>query len=64
MPCINLLSFNKLFLCVLFQVTAATANVLEEHGFIVEKRGEIYVKGKGNLETYFVIGRSAGKFKM
>ena len=32
--------------------------VLEEQGFRIEKRGEVFVKGKGNLVTYFVHGRS------
>ncbi|XP_065903234.1 adenylate cyclase type 6-like [Dysidea avara] len=39
------------------QVTEATAFILEDQGFQIEKRGEIFVKGKGNLTTYFVHGR-------
>ena len=33
------------------------ANVLRDNGFNVEKRGEVFVKGKGNLTTYFVYGK-------
>jgi class 3 adenylate cyclase len=35
-------------------VTADTARVLEEEGYACESRGQIKVKGKGVLETYFV----------
>lgn len=37
------------------QVTEATANILRDNGFVVEKRGLVPVKGKGELTTYFVI---------
>ena len=52
-----------MFLCwftvslVLLQVLEPVANVLRDHGFRVEKRGEVFVKGKGNLTTYFVTGK-------
>ncbi|XP_025017043.1 adenylate cyclase type 2 [Tetranychus urticae] len=36
------------------QVTGDTARVLQESGYEVECRGQIKVKGKGNLTTYFV----------
>ncbi|XP_053204783.1 adenylate cyclase type 2-like [Panonychus citri] len=36
------------------QVTGETARVLQESGYDVECRGQIKVKGKGNLTTYFV----------
>ncbi|CAG2168590.1 unnamed protein product [Oppiella nova] len=35
-------------------VTEDTARVLEEEGYACESRGQIKVKGKGVLETYFV----------
>lgn len=31
-----------------------TKNILSTHGYICECRGEIYVKGKGKMVTYFV----------
>lgn len=37
------------------QVTEATANILRANEFVVEKRGLVPVKGKGELTTYFVI---------
>ncbi|PRD33181.1 UNVERIFIED_CONTAM: Ac76E [Trichonephila clavipes] len=36
------------------QVTEDTAKILMEHNYECECRGTIYVKGKGNLTTYFV----------
>ncbi|XP_015924695.1 adenylate cyclase type 2 [Parasteatoda tepidariorum] len=36
------------------QVTEDTARLLMEHNYECECRGKIYVKGKGNLTTYFV----------
>lgn len=36
------------------QVTSNTAKVLMENGYECECRGNIYVKGKGELETYFI----------
>ncbi|XP_054714099.1 adenylate cyclase type 2-like [Uloborus diversus] len=36
------------------QVTEDTAKTLMEHNYECECRGTIYVKGKGNLTTYFV----------
>lgn len=51
------------FYCALFyvigesnlQVTEATANILSSHGFVLEKRGSVPVKGKGELTTFFVV---------
>ena len=39
------------------QVTKDTAQILEDHGYIVEERGEVQVKGKGTLITSFVLGK-------
>ncbi|GMT17702.1 hypothetical protein PFISCL1PPCAC_8999 [Pristionchus fissidentatus] len=36
------------------QVTEETANILENEGFKLECRGEINVKGKGRMTTYFI----------
>jgi len=39
------------------QVTDSTATILRDHGFDLEERGKIPVKGKGLLTTYFLNGR-------
>lgn len=36
------------------QVTKDTADVLQKFGIKCESRGEVYVKGPGNIPTYFV----------
>lgn len=36
------------------QVTSETAKVLQEHGIACQYRGEIQVKGRGLIPTYFV----------
>ena len=36
------------------QIPVATAKLLMEHGYDCECRGRIHVKGKGELETYFI----------
>lgn len=38
------------------QVTAETYEILK-HEYILEPRGEIYVKGKGQMTTYWLIGK-------
>jgi len=40
------------------QVTESTYNLIREN-FICEERGVIDIKGKGNLRTYFIEGRTA-----
>jgi adenylate cyclase len=42
------------------QVTASTYQRLK-HSFILKRRGTIYVKGKGEMETYFLVGRRERK---
>jgi len=37
-----------------FQVLDTTATVLQTHGIQCEPRGMTFVKGKGEVETYFV----------
>ncbi|KAG8178265.1 hypothetical protein JTE90_018812 [Oedothorax gibbosus] len=39
------------------QVPKATAQILEAHGYMVQFRGSVAVKGKGEMETYYVLGR-------
>ena len=39
------------------QVTEETARALEACNFQVEERGKVFVKGKGELTTFFVLGR-------
>jgi class 3 adenylate cyclase len=41
------------------QVTEETARTLSSLGYSVEKRGQVFVKGKGDLTTYFVLGRTS-----
>nr|XP_022908202.1 adenylate cyclase type 8-like [Onthophagus taurus] len=43
------------------QVPKYTAQILGVRGYEVTYRGRIEVKGKGQMDTYFVIGKSAGK---
>lgn len=41
------------------QVSAAT-HALLEHGFLLEPRGEFYVRGQGEIATFMLRGRSVG----
>ncbi|KAH8026314.1 hypothetical protein HPB51_019524 [Rhipicephalus microplus] len=43
------------------QVPRATAQLLEEHGYSVQCRGLVQVKGKGTMETYFVLGKKIAR---
>nr|CAD7457888.1 unnamed protein product [Timema tahoe] len=43
------------------QVPKDTALILEARGYQVQLRGMIEVKGKGQMETYFVVGRISGR---
>lgn len=48
----------KSYLCFfLLQVPKATAQILEAHGYVVQLRGLVAVKGKGEMETFYVVGR-------
>ena len=40
------------------QVTSTTYELLKEF-YIFERRGEIHIKGKGNMETYFLLDRQS-----
>ena len=39
------------------QVTEETMLLLKEFGYQFESRGKVYVKGKGELSTYYLIGK-------
>ncbi|RZF48787.1 hypothetical protein LSTR_LSTR008136 [Laodelphax striatellus] len=41
------------------QIPKDTAMILTSHGYQVEYRGLVPVKGKGEMETYYVVGRAA-----
>ncbi|XP_063922796.1 adenylate cyclase type 8-like isoform X4 [Zophobas morio] len=43
------------------QVPKYTAQLLGVRGYEIKKRGSIEVKGKGQMETYFVMGRQQGR---
>lgn len=40
------------------QVVEETAKILRQFGFIFEQRGMVYVKGKGELMTFYLTGRN------
>uniref|UniRef100_A0A1B6DLF8 adenylate cyclase n=1 Tax=Clastoptera arizonana TaxID=38151 RepID=A0A1B6DLF8_9HEMI len=44
------------------QIPKDTAMILTARGYQVEYRGLVAVKGKGEMETYYVLGRSMGGF--
>ncbi|KAH0622914.1 hypothetical protein JD844_025805 [Phrynosoma platyrhinos] len=54
---INYQSFNNFMLRIGKLVVEETHFVLKEYGFRFVRRGHIYVKGKGDLLTYFMKGR-------
>ena len=37
------------------QVTEETMNLLKEFGYSFESRGEVEVKGKGKLQTFYIV---------
>ncbi|CAL4061005.1 unnamed protein product, partial [Meganyctiphanes norvegica] len=41
------------------QVTEETTKILQHFGYIFEQRGLIAVKGKGDLMTYYLVGKAA-----
>lgn len=47
-----------------FQVTEDTAQVLRDNGFQLEERGKVFVKGKGELTTYFLEGTVKGRIRI
>ncbi|XP_017301899.1 adenylate cyclase type 3-like isoform X1 [Diaphorina citri] len=40
------------------QVTEETTHILQHFGYIFEQRGLVSVKGKGQLMTYYLLGKS------
>ena len=49
--------------CVPNQVPKASAQILETEGFRVQYRGVVPVKGKGEMETYYVVGKKIERSK-
>ena len=47
----------KLFSSYTFQVVESTMLILKEFGYTFERRGLVKVKGKGELMTYFLVGK-------
>ncbi|XP_064480130.1 adenylate cyclase type 8-like isoform X2 [Ornithodoros turicata] len=45
------------------QVPKATAQLLEEHGYNVQPRGLVPVKGKGTMETYYILGKRIARVR-
>ncbi|XP_076361837.1 adenylate cyclase type 8-like isoform X2 [Tachypleus tridentatus] len=43
------------------QCPKSTAQFLEDNGYRVQYRGLVPVKGKGNMETYYIIGKKIGR---
>jgi len=43
------------------QASHKTAMILSERGYAVKERGIITVKGKGNMRTYFILGRKISR---
>lgn len=41
------------------QVTEETTKILQHFGYVFEQRGLIAVKGKGELMTYYLVGKAA-----
>ena len=50
---------NKLYICDCSQVTTDLHQVLADKGYILECRGVVKVKGKGEMTTYFLNGGPA-----
>lgn len=42
----------------MIQVTAETCHILEAFGYFFEQRGLVAVKGKGQLMTYYLLGKN------
>ncbi|XP_055327356.1 atrial natriuretic peptide receptor 1-like [Paramacrobiotus metropolitanus] len=38
-------------------MSEAAASLAKEYGFVIEPRGEVFIKGKGNLITYWLISK-------
>ena len=46
------------------QISSATKHVIQDSpGIIIEPRGEIFVKGKGKMETFFVVQTQVGQMQ-
>ena len=49
----------KWFVCL--QVTEQTGAILRDAGFELEERGKVFVKGKGEMTTFYVVGTDKGR---
>lgn len=54
---IKTLFIVAVFIFTILQVTEETCNILQHFGFKFEQRGLVSVKGKGQLMTYYLVGR-------
>lgn len=52
----NILTFSSYKVFFLFKVTEEMYAILKDHGYPLECRGYIKVKGKGEMLTYFLTG--------
>ena len=43
------------------QVTEQTGAILRDAGFELEERGKVFVKGKGEMTTFYVVGTDKGR---
>ena len=55
------LCFNEIFLNFSVQASEKVALIVGERGYAVKERGIINVKGKGNMKTYFILGRKISR---
>lgn len=54
LPVDNFCEFHNYFF---FQVTSEVYNILSVKGYMMQCRGMVKVKGKGDMLTYFLVGR-------
>ena len=45
------------------QVTEQTGAILRDAGFELEERGKVFVKGKGEMTTFYVVGTDKGRIQ-
>ncbi len=50
--------------CVYVKVSQETARILMDHNFDLKERGKIFVKGKGEMTTYFLEGEVRGGIRL
>ena len=57
----NFVSMKFYFLNFSVQASEKVALIVGERGYAVKERGIINVKGKGNMKTYFILGRKISR---